>query len=242
MKNHSLSFGRYLKSIRLEKGIDLDDVSRKTKIGMDYLLHIEKEEHDRLPAEVFVKGFLRAYAEVIGADGDEAVERYLSSCRMFQEAADFDADFIKASRTYWPRVLLSIGVMLVIIVLSVFMAPDTDKKSSGDNAAVPVSDGIGRDKFPRGSEAPAPQADKSETAAEKLSLKIVTVEDTWMKIAIDAQSEVEYSLKPGDLIELEASTGYDLFIGNAAGVHLTFNEKPVKIPGKSGLVVRLKLP
>jgi len=231
MKKKSLSFGRYLKSIRLEKGFDLDDVSRKTKIGMDYLLFIEKEEHDRLPAEVFVKGFLRAYAQVIGADGDEAVKRYLSSCRIFQDAADFDADFIKAGPAYWPRVLVSIGAMLVIIVLSVFMAPDADDRSSGDMAAIPVS-----------SEPSAPDVDQSETAVEKLSLRILTVEDTWMKIAIDAQSSVEYSFKPGDLIELEASTGYDLFIGNAAGVQLTLNEKPVKISGKSGLVVRLKLP
>ena len=42
----SLTFGRYLKAARLEKEIDLENVSAETKIGMYYLLLIEKEDHD----------------------------------------------------------------------------------------------------------------------------------------------------------------------------------------------------
>ena len=82
-ENKSISFGSYLKTIRIEKGIDLEDVSIKTKIRMDNLLLIEKEDHARLPDEVYVKGFLRAFAKVIGADGDEAVRRYLRSLQFF---------------------------------------------------------------------------------------------------------------------------------------------------------------
>ena len=70
-----LSFGRYLKRIRLEKRIQLEEVSQETRIGIDNLLLIENQDHGRLPDEVFVKGFLRAYAQVIDADGDEAVKR-----------------------------------------------------------------------------------------------------------------------------------------------------------------------
>ncbi len=46
---------------------------------MQTLNYIENEELYNLPEEVFVKGFLRAYAKVVGADGDEAVKLYLSS-------------------------------------------------------------------------------------------------------------------------------------------------------------------
>lgn len=44
MNKNSLTFGRYLKAVRLEKEIDLENVSAETKIGMDYLLLIEKED------------------------------------------------------------------------------------------------------------------------------------------------------------------------------------------------------
>ena len=46
---------------------------RETRIRRDALIHIEEEDHEKLPDIVFVKGFLRAYAKAIGADGDEAV-------------------------------------------------------------------------------------------------------------------------------------------------------------------------
>ncbi|MFC1489532.1 helix-turn-helix domain-containing protein, partial [Thermodesulfobacteriota bacterium] len=82
---NSLSIGRYLKTIRREKGISLKEVSRKTKIGVDTLLLIEKEDHEGLPGEVFVKGFLRAYAKAVGVDDDVVIQRYLSDCRALQE-------------------------------------------------------------------------------------------------------------------------------------------------------------
>ena len=55
----SLSFGRYLQAIRLEKKISLEEVSAQTRIGLSSLSMIEQEDIERLPDEVFVKGFLR---------------------------------------------------------------------------------------------------------------------------------------------------------------------------------------
>ena len=66
----SLSFGRYLQAIRLEKKISLEQVSQQTRIGLGNLLLLEQEDHEQLPAEVYVKGFLRSYAKAVGADGD----------------------------------------------------------------------------------------------------------------------------------------------------------------------------
>ena len=84
--------------------------------------------------------------------------------------------------------------------------------------------------------------DQSGKTAEKLLLKVVTVEDTWMKIIIDSQRPKEYSLKPGDLLELEAASRYYLLIGNAAGVKLTLNGDPVEIMGKHGQVEFVQIP
>ena len=85
------SFGRYLQAIRLEKKISLEKVSAQTRIGIGNLLLIEQEDHERLPAAVFVKGFLRSYADVIGADGDEAIRRYESRLVVVQKIAESEA-------------------------------------------------------------------------------------------------------------------------------------------------------
>ena len=83
----SLSFGRYLQAIRLEKKISLEQVAAQTRVGLELLLLVEQEDYDQLPAEVYVKGFLRSYAAAIGADGDEAIRRYESRLDVIQKNA-----------------------------------------------------------------------------------------------------------------------------------------------------------
>jgi hypothetical protein len=49
-------------------------------------------------------------------------------------------------------------------------------------------------------------------------------------------------LKPGEKISLSAESRFNLLIGNAGGVRLNLNGKPVPVPGKSGQVVNVTLP
>ncbi len=53
----TISFGRYLQAIRLEKKISLEQVAEQTRVGLRNLLLVEQEDHEQLPAEVYVKGF-----------------------------------------------------------------------------------------------------------------------------------------------------------------------------------------
>ena len=246
-ENKSISFGSYLKTIRIEKGINLEEVSRKTKIRMDNLLLIEKEDHARLPDEVYVKGFLRAFAKVIGADGDETVRRYLRSLQFFQKATVSEAVLKKTDKTFWLRILLSLVAMVCIIGVTVFMIPFFQEQHQTDNQSDrPVVNENNHDvavKDPQGMKSEADVADEHyESISEKLLLKIIAIEDTWIKIIIDGRNRKEYSLHPGDRLELEASKGFNVLIGNATGIQLTLNGNPLNVPGKSGQVVALQIP
>lgn len=75
-----------------------------------------------------------------------------------------------------------------------------------------------------------------------LQLKASAIEDTWVKVIRDQEKPEEYFLKSGDRLELEAQSVYNLLIGNAGGIELELNGKPVRLPGKSGQVVTLQLP
>jgi hypothetical protein len=79
-------------------------------------------------------------------------------------------------------------------------------------------------------------------AAEMLLLKVTALEDTWLKVIIDEKDSTEYTLTSGDHLELEATSGYNLLIGNSEGVKITLNDKPVPLPGKNGEVVTINLP
>ena len=61
-KLDSLTLGERMKKIRDERHLSLADVSKGTKIQVKYLQYFEEGEYMKLPADVYVKGFLRSYA------------------------------------------------------------------------------------------------------------------------------------------------------------------------------------
>jgi cytoskeletal protein RodZ len=61
--------------------VALDEIARSTKIRVRYLQALEDGQHERLPGIVFAKGYVRAYAETIGADADRLVGAYVAEQR-----------------------------------------------------------------------------------------------------------------------------------------------------------------
>jgi cytoskeletal protein RodZ len=116
----ALSFGRYLQSIRVDKGISLKAVSQETRIRLETLHFIEEEDHQHLPDEVYVKGFLRAYAKTIGADGDEAVQRYISRLAVKRKIALSETALYRTGGAFWRRLLLSLAAVLCLIAATLY--------------------------------------------------------------------------------------------------------------------------
>ena len=73
------SLGDLLRRSREERHIDLDEVVRVTRIRRHSLEALENEEWSKLPSEVFVKGFLKSYAEFLGLDNEMVLNHYLRS-------------------------------------------------------------------------------------------------------------------------------------------------------------------
>jgi cytoskeletal protein RodZ len=61
-------FGEYLKRERNAKNVSLADLSQATKIPLRTLERLEAGEVDALPAPVFVRGFVKAYARHLRLD------------------------------------------------------------------------------------------------------------------------------------------------------------------------------
>lgn len=63
--------GAALARARREKGLSLKDVENATKIRTRYLQGLEQEDFSALPDPVYVRGFLKTYANFLGLDGEE---------------------------------------------------------------------------------------------------------------------------------------------------------------------------
>lgn len=72
----SVTVGECFRAKREELGVTLHDLGVKLKIKPEYLESIENSDYDNLPPEVYVKGFIRGYAEFVGFDVSKMVNMF----------------------------------------------------------------------------------------------------------------------------------------------------------------------
>ena len=68
--------GEKLRRSRQEKNITLDEINQKTKIHLRYLEALEKGDPTPFAGEVYFKGALRSYAQMVGLNPDQVLELY----------------------------------------------------------------------------------------------------------------------------------------------------------------------
>lgn len=133
-------FGRYLQDNRRERGIRLEDVAHTTRIPERSLRFLEAGDIDKLPGDVFVRGFVRAYAEFVGFDPDEALAEYTRASKERDSATDpgesdeseADAPAAEAPRAFFPatardgeeskRGPVTLAVIILVIVATLTMS------------------------------------------------------------------------------------------------------------------------
>lgn len=70
--------GVRLRRARLFRGYEIDEISQVTKVSGTHLRNIEDENFAELPADVYVRGFVTAYARTIGLDPERVVPGYMA--------------------------------------------------------------------------------------------------------------------------------------------------------------------
>lgn len=68
--------GSSLREARLRQQLDFSEVEQAVKVRAKYLRALEEEQFETLPASTYVKGFLRAYADFLGLEGQLYVDEY----------------------------------------------------------------------------------------------------------------------------------------------------------------------
>jgi len=103
--------GNSLREARIRQGLEYPQIELATKIRGKYLRALEDEQFGLLPAQPYVKGFLRTYAEYLGLDGQLYVDEYNS------RFVGIDA-FDEAPRHVSPRVHRERGVERKVLLLA----------------------------------------------------------------------------------------------------------------------------
>ncbi len=125
--------GELLRKAREEAGKDLKEVSEILKIRYDYLRSIEEGNFSQLPEEVYIKGYIREYAELLHIDPETALSAYVQQTSPPQDdrgeiLAKVTSEHKKAKTSYIlvPLVVIAVGLVLFLS----FRSPEKEPEIS----------------------------------------------------------------------------------------------------------------
>ncbi len=106
------ALGSSLRETRVRRGVELAQVAAETHIRTRYLQALEEERFELIPGSVYVKGFLRTYADYLGLDSQFFVDEY--DARFRAEEAPPAPPQLELR----PRSLRSYGVAAIVLLLA----------------------------------------------------------------------------------------------------------------------------
>jgi cytoskeletal protein RodZ len=200
--------GSALQRAREVRGVTLDEAARDTRLRVDQLDALEREDFDVLPGEVYVRASLRTYASYLGLDAEkvarayagtvEAVEPLPPPGRLGPVERMIAATRIRDNQ----RFLLAAAASILVILLAFGL-------------------------LSRGEAAPP----KAEIPADTLS---PVPNDPTIRVVVVARSDVElnavadgasdsYALRPGETIALVALENLEFTVADAGLVEVSLN-------------------
>jgi cytoskeleton protein RodZ len=157
------NFGANFRKAREAAGLPLEKIAAETRISTRFLTAIENEAFHLLPGGIFNRGFIRAYAEYLGLDSNQAVADYDRMSATAQEATDALRDVERApSRSSdWNLYLVAAAILVALMVAYYFV---TRKPTTTERPTEPAAVAQPATAAPAPADTPAPPA--TATASE----------------------------------------------------------------------------
>jgi len=255
------SLGAKLKKIRLEKGLSLDEVQKKTKIHTDIIKSLEEDSLVGLNP-VYIKGFLKIYCGFLGLDPAEFVTGYKENgTALPAKPREKEGELFWGNPAKKPYLKPQVAVIVILaaglVILSLGLASlfkFVSSKSSLSRKAhtqlvLPRSKPVRK---PERSKIRVPatagtEQNKVETIAIGSSTEnpqlgvrigIHALDDCWVQTRIDGKTVFQSILRKGRFESWSAKEKVELALGSAGGVRLEVNGKIIPSLGRKGQVLK----
>jgi cytoskeletal protein RodZ len=188
------TIGQLLREKREEKNISLKVISHQTKIHVGLLELLEKDELSKLPSKIYVRGFVKATAKVLGIDVKHALslldQAYSETTQPI--ATEVSADYIpKESLDYFKSLknnaLTSSSLvakffigLIFIAILGINIKAYLERPTEDSQQKLPVVLTTIRQKVkppPRIQPAKVSEADREAAAANAVTMPVNLIED-----------------------------------------------------------------
>jgi cytoskeleton protein RodZ len=237
--------GARLREARMRLKIDINEVETRTKIRAKYLRALENEEWDLLPGEVYIRSFLRTYADFLGLDSRELLDEFR---RRYESPSDHEPPPIappsrerrERERSRQPRrripAWVVVVLVLVVVVAVLYLVGTGGNSSSNHVAAKPhgTTTHVARTSVRRHPRAPVR---KKIARPKTVSVTLVPTGAVYVCM-VNGAGKVLIAGKiydTGETIPTETAGRLRLTLGNAS-VTVKANGKPVAVTASTGAI------
>lgn len=230
--------GAILRATREERGLSVKDVEAATSIRALYINAIEDGNFSVIPGEVYVKGFIRNYANYLGMDGQSMVNMYRESQQATLPEIS-ETEPVQSSRPNnsvgVPSKRLIIGLIAVLVAGgSLWLFSGTTKDTNNPPLAQttptqPLTP-------PQVAQTPITQPNPPKPNKPVVVTAKFT-DECWALITVDGKEVFEGIAKSGDTFTWEGDQAIIVKLGNAGAAELTFNGQSVGTQGGKGEVI-----
>lgn len=114
--------GEKLRRARHDRRLDIEPIARKLKIRAEYLMAMEDERFDKLPAGLYGKNFLKRYASFLGLKPKELLSD-LGDVPFGEENIDPFSQKVLTKRKLliWPRIIKNILISGAILICFLYL-------------------------------------------------------------------------------------------------------------------------
>ena len=261
--------GGRLAAARAAHNLSLADVARQLKMSVWQIEALEADRYQRLPSAVFVRGFIRNYARLVGLDPVSLlaeVEVHLPhNTRPTPELPpSADIPFPSGTPVKWRRYAAVVTVLAgAAITFELYQgdAPEVTVQPRSSTvprpaaalppavAPAPTAADFAKASKPKLSAPPLPDAVAAAAAAAAepeagaYQLAFVFERESWVEVRDGHGRRLLWQLNPaGSRQTVNGVPPLSLVIGNANGVHLELNHQPVDLAPHTDIdVARLTL-
>lgn len=252
--------GKILKKIRLEKGLSLEEVQKKTKINLNILIAIEEENFINL-SPIYVKGFLKIYCNFLGINLQDYISSYKESQfsvkapeakdkpESFLETVSDKSNFLAADRKIGIGIIIAFVVIFLSIGLfslgDVILYRSRHSSPKKDNVVQAIPGKVAKKKTQVAQlQKSTPvkvkhKPQESGAVSQKHSVSEIRVgilarENCWVTLKADGRVIFHGVLRKGKSESWQAKEKIELSLGNAGAVELVVNGARISSLGKKG--------
>ncbi len=219
------------------RGVTLEEIAEATKIGTRSLRALEQQDFDKLPGGIFNKGFVRAYARYLGLDEEQAVTDYLAALAEAMaagkatrlEPAAQEHNMLATEAEESQPIRLPLGLIAVVVVAAVLLFSGWwffAKYGLPKLRHVRAADSSRPAATPPPPAAVSAHSDPLRTE-DGFVVRVKAKESSWMSIVADGKPVMSGELPRDAEKSIHARQSVVLKIGNAAGIELFHNDKPI---------------